>query len=197
MHPAVLEFARIIGGERRFLLPLYTCHCREDTKTHQHLKTVTDPEDQFTIAQELAQGTLQAIAQLRSQDNARRDVIAKRKSTGNGQDMKTLELLWLGNEVSHVHTRGFPANRGKVEGMGSLILAVDTVSSQYQDLGTFHKCSYTMTNTSRRLVKIKHIFSSVSHVPLDVTKSLEPLTEKPMRTSALVRPRRHKRLDNI
>ena len=62
--------------------------------------------------------------------------------------------------------------------MGSLILAVDTVSSQYEDLGTFHKCSYTKTNTSsRRLGKIKHIFFSVSHVPLDVTKSLEPLTE--------------------
>src|SRR5215475_15968402 len=128
MHPAVLEFARIIGGERRFLLPLYTCHCREDTKTHQHLKTVTDPEDQFTIAQELAQGTLQAVAQLRGQDNARRDVIAKRKPTGNGQDVKTFELLWLRNEVTHVHTRGFPANGGKIEGMAGLILAVNAVA---------------------------------------------------------------------
>src|SRR5215510_4828852 len=158
MHPAVLEFARIIGGERRFLLPLYTCHCREDTKTHQHLKTVADPEDQFTIAQELAQGTLQAVAQLRSQGNTRRDVIAKRKSTRNGQDMKTLELLWLGNEVAYVHTRGFPANRGKVEGMGSLILAVDTVSSQYEDLGIFHKRSYIKTNiSSRQIGKIKRL----------------------------------------
>ena len=83
MHPTVLEFPRIIGGECRLLLPLNTGHCREDTKTHQDLKTVADPEDQFTIAQELAQGMLQAVAQLRSQDNPRRDVIAKRKASGN------------------------------------------------------------------------------------------------------------------
>src|SRR5215813_4623335 len=102
MHPAVLEFARIIRGERGFLLPLYACHCREDTQTHQDLETVADPEDQFTIAQELAQGTLQAVAQLRGQDNPRCDVIAKREPSGNGQDVKTLELLWLRNEVAHV-----------------------------------------------------------------------------------------------
>jgi hypothetical protein len=105
------------------------------------LKTVADSEDQFTIAQKLAQGMLQAVAQFRSQDNPCRDVIAKRKSSGNNQDVKTLELLRLGHEVAHVHTRGFPANRGQVEGMGSLILAVDAVSSQYEDLWTFHKCS--------------------------------------------------------
>src|SRR5215831_1453999 len=143
MHPAVLEFARIIRGERRFLLPLYAGHCREDTKAHQDLKTVADTEDQFTIAQELAQGTLQAVAQLRGQDNPRRDVIAKRKSAGNDQDMKTLELLRLGNEIAHVHTRGRTANRGEVEGMGGLILAVDTIAGHYEDLGTFHRCSYT------------------------------------------------------
>src|SRR5215510_156158 len=128
MHPAVLEFARIIRGERGFLPPLYACHCWEDTKTHQDLETVADPEDQFTIAQELAQGTLQAIAQLRGQDNPRRDIIAKREPAGNGQDVKTLELLWLSNEVAHVHTRGFPANGGKIKGMGGLILAVNAVA---------------------------------------------------------------------
>src|SRR5262249_46997861 len=143
MYPPVFEFSRIIGGECSFLLPLDAGHCRGDNKTHHDLKTVTDPEDKFPIAQELAQGTLQAVAQLRSKDNPCRDVIAKRKPAGNGQDVKTLELLRLGNEVAHVHTRGFPTNRGKVEGMGSLILAVDTISSQYEDLGTFHKCSYT------------------------------------------------------
>ena len=36
-----------------------------------------------------------------------------------------------------------------------------------------------------RLGKIKHIFFSVSHVPLGATKSLARLTETPMRTSAL------------
>jgi hypothetical protein len=128
MHPAILEFSRIIGGECRFLLPLDASHCWEDTKTHQDLKTVADPEDQFTIAQKLAQGTLKAVAQLRSQDNPRRDVIAKGKPSGNSQDMKTLELLWLRNEVAHVHTRGFPAHGGEIEGMGGLILAVNTVA---------------------------------------------------------------------
>src|SRR5438128_818183 len=128
MHPAVLEFSRIVRGERGLLLPLYTCHCREDTKTHQDLETVADPEDQFTIAQELAQGTLQAVAQLRGQDNPRCDVIAKREPSGNGQDVKTLELLWLSNEVAHVHLRGFPAHGGEVKGMGGLILAVNAVA---------------------------------------------------------------------
>src|SRR6266853_3504224 len=149
MHPAVLEFSRIIGGERSFLLPLDASHCREDPKTHQDLKTVADPEDQFTIAQELAQGTLQVVAQLRGQDNPRRDVIAKRKPARDSQDVKTLELLWLSNEVAHVYTRGFPTNRGEIEGVRSLILAVDTVTGHYEDLGTFHRCSYT-----KRLGKI-------------------------------------------
>src|SRR5262245_21637361 len=98
MHPAVLEFARIICSERGFLLPLYACHCQEDTKTHQDLETVADPEHQFPIAQELAQGMLQAVAQLCGQDDPRRDIIAKREPSGNGQDVKTLELLWLSNE---------------------------------------------------------------------------------------------------
>src|SRR5438128_9737128 len=98
MHPAVLEFSRIVRGERGVLLPLYACHCREDTETHQDLETVADPEDQFTIAQELAQGTRQAVAQLCSQDNACGNVIAKREPAGNDQDVKTLKLLWLSNE---------------------------------------------------------------------------------------------------
>src|SRR5215831_14485995 len=115
MHPAVLEFARIIRGERRFLLPLYAGHCREDTKAHQDLKTVADPEDQFTIAQELAQGTLQAVAQLRGQDNPRRDVIAKGKPSGDSQDVKTLELLWLSDEVADMYTHGFPPTEGRLK----------------------------------------------------------------------------------
>src|SRR5205085_7317559 len=128
MHPTVLEFARIIRGERGVLLPLYACDCREDTETHQDLETVADAEDQFTIAQELAQGTLQTVTQLRGQDNPCGNVIAKREPAGNDQDVKTLELLWLSNEIAHVHTRGFPAHRGEVKGMGSFILAVDAVA---------------------------------------------------------------------
>jgi hypothetical protein len=92
------------------------------------LKTVADPEDQFTIAQELAQGTLQAVAQLRGQDNPGSDIIAKCKPAGNDQDVKTFELLRLGNEVTHVHARRFAPDRWQVEGVCGFVLAVDAVS---------------------------------------------------------------------
>jgi hypothetical protein len=42
-----------------------------------------------------------------------------------------------------VPTHGFPANRWEVEGMGSFILAVNAISGYYEDLGTFHRYSYT------------------------------------------------------
>jgi hypothetical protein len=103
------------------------------------LKTVANPDDQFTIAQKPAQGLLKSVAQLGSQDDAGRNIIAKGEAARQGENVKRVELLGLGNEVAHMDQLSVSADTRQIEGVRGFAFAIDAIAGENQDTGTFHR----------------------------------------------------------
>src|SRR5712691_7178619 len=83
----------------------------------------------FAFGDDIAAGIVLPTKLRYRQDNPGSDVITKRKPAGNDQDVKTFELLRLGDEVAHVYARRFAPDGWQVEGVRCLVFAIDAISS--------------------------------------------------------------------
>jgi hypothetical protein len=123
------ETAGGIVGQRARL----SAGTREQAGFDQDLKAIADADDRLAILDELTQGVGEVVNKLVGKDPAGGDVVAVAEAAGDGQELETVELLWVGEEGIEVKALGDGA--GELERVGGFQVAVGAGGSEDQRAG--------------------------------------------------------------